>query len=68
VKFPAFFFMEAETKFTRGGRRPGSGRKPRDTQQITLRLSPATIARLKSRANELEMTMSELAEKKLKKV
>jgi hypothetical protein len=56
-----------EIKGTHGGRRPNSGRKSRDTRQVTLRFSPATIAELRASARELEMTMSALVEKSLKK-
>lgn len=55
-------------KSTHGGKRPGSGRKPRDTQQVTLRLSPETIARLRAQAETLGLTMSEVAERKLKRL
>jgi predicted HicB family RNase H-like nuclease len=63
-------FMEEETalKSTRGGRREGSGRKPRDTQQVTLRLSPKTIAALHAKADNLGITLSALVEKKLKRL
>ena len=50
------------TKTTHGGRRAGSGRKHTGAQQITLRLSPTTIAKLKARAKELEVTMSNFVE------
>jgi hypothetical protein len=50
----------------RGGKRAGSGRKPRNTKQITLRLSPETIAALHAEAEVLGITLSELAEKKLR--
>jgi hypothetical protein len=56
-----------EKQLTHGGRRPGSGRKPRNTQQITLRLSPETIVALHAGAEKLGLTISELAEKKLQK-
>jgi hypothetical protein len=56
-----------QTKTTHGGRREGSGRKHTGAQQVTLRLSPSTIARIKTRAKELRVTMSELVEKTLQR-
>lgn len=55
-------------KLSHGGRRAGSGRKRRNTRQISLRLSPDTIERLRAKAVSLAVTMSELAEKLLRKI
>jgi hypothetical protein len=49
-----------------GGSRAGSGRKASNRITVTLRLSPETIARLKTRSGELDVTMSDLVEKRLK--
>jgi hypothetical protein len=49
-----------------GGARTGSGRKASNRVTVTLRLSPETITRLKTRSEELGVTMSDLVEKKLK--
>jgi predicted DNA-binding protein len=51
-----------------GGKRAGSGRKRRNTRQVVLRLSPETIERLHARASELGKSLSEVAEKRLKRL
>jgi hypothetical protein len=58
----------AEQLSRRGGRRAGSGRKPRDTRQVTLRLSPQTIRRLHEVAKELSIPISEVVEHCLKEL
>jgi hypothetical protein len=39
--------MEITEKKSRGGKRPGSGRKPRDTVQLTIRISAEADRRLR---------------------
>ena len=58
--------METEIKRGRGGARPGSGRKSRNTEQITLRISPETIQMLHVAAQHAGVSISELAEKAIK--
>jgi hypothetical protein len=60
--------MTVKTKPGHGGHRAGSGRRRRDTRQVTLRLSPATITRLHKRAAELGVSLSQLTEGRLKDV
>lgn len=58
--------MQTGSKSKRGGARPGSGRKPRNSEQITLRISPEIIGMIRLAAERAGISMSELAEKALK--
>lgn len=57
---------EEREKAPRGGRRAGSGRRPRNTRQVTLRLSPETIGALHELALVAGLSISEVAERKLR--
>lgn len=48
-----------------GGARPGAGRKKLGRQALQLRLSPATVARLRARATAENKTLSQVAEERL---
>lgn len=49
----------------RGGARVGAGRKPSGRQQVSLRLLPATLRRLRAQAKREGRTLSAVAEAKL---
>lgn len=49
-------------KKTHGGKRNGSGRKPSGKKQITLRLKPETIMRIRETAKAFNTTQSEAVE------
>lgn len=50
----------------RGGRREGAGRKCKDTEAISVRLSPETIARIRAEAEERGCTLGEVVEQYIK--
>ena len=49
----------------RGGARVGAGRKPSGRQQVSLRLLPATVRRLRAQAKREGKTLSAVAESRL---
>ena len=52
-----------EIKSSRGGRRPGSGRKKLDRVSILLRISPEADQALRATAQRFDVTPSRLVEK-----
>ena len=50
-----------------GGRRAGAGRKPSGRNPLLLRLSPNVIAALRKEAARRRLSISEVAEQKLKR-
>ena len=60
----------AKQKTKHGGRREGAGRKPKGNprQQVTFRLSPEIVEKIKRKAEEAEIPRSRLVEEILEKV
>lgn len=56
--------MESK-KSTRGGARPGAGRKKQDRRTITLTIDPAIISRLDCVTNNRSRYIAELLEREL---
>jgi predicted HicB family RNase H-like nuclease len=54
--------LESYDKKARGGKRPGSGRKKRNTVQLTIRLSREANERLRAQATAAGLSVSELVE------
>jgi hypothetical protein len=52
-------------RFTKGGSRPGAGRRKGDRVPVTLRLRPEVRSRLQAKAKSEGKTLSEVAEEAL---
>lgn len=51
---------------TRGGKREGAGRKKRDTEAISVRLSTEVVERIRAEAKELKCSLGEIVERYIK--
>ena len=50
----------------RGGKREGAGRKKRDTEAISVRLSSEVVARIRAEAKESKCSLGEIVERYIK--